>query len=97
MKMKKQYPHYYIYSTVTYIGSSDGRFTFSMALYADADKTTLMQEGTEVQVGENIYVCVEFDSPVALKMIVTSCVATPMPYDEIVDTSTPIWPLIDNG
>ena len=71
-------------------------FTFDMGLYADATKTTPILEGAEVQVGNNIYISVEFNSEVDLNMVVTSCAATPVPYDDIVE-STPIWPLIENG
>ena len=82
------------YSMVSYIGSAEGRFGFSMTMYRDADMKDSLCEGAMVPVNFPIYVKITFSGPPSLKMVVRSCVATPTINSE---HATVKWYLVKNG
>ena len=80
-----------LYSTVEYIGSDEGTFTFSMGLYSDAEFLNALALGESVSVGEDVYAKITLDTDANVKMFVTSCVAEPE------KNSPTYWPFFEDS
>ena len=80
-----------LYSTVEYIGSDEGTFTFTMGLYSDAGFVVPLELGESVSVGEDVFAKITLDTDADVKMYVTSCVAQPK------KGSATVWPFFQDG
>ena len=83
-----------VFSISEYLGSAEGQFLFSLALFSDSEMTTSLAEGSEISVGAPIYVRIHFTGPSSLQMIILSCMATPTANP---DDATTKWYLANNG
>ena len=78
---------------VQYVGSAEGTFDFSMAMYKEESFATAYSRGDSISVGTPIYVKIDFQSTTDLLMYVQDCYATP-----VEDQGSPIvYKLIDVG
>ena len=63
---------------VEYVGSAEGTFDFTMAMYQDSSFATALTRGDAISVGTPVYVKIDFLSTTELSMFVQDCYATPV-------------------